>query len=45
MEHLRSQLDAVWPALDPAEQSEVEALFARAVARERAFFDAAYAAA
>ena len=30
---------------DPAEQSEVEALFIRAVALERAFFDAAYAAA
>ena len=45
VEHLRSQLDAVWPSLDPAEQAEVETLFTRAVALERAFFDAAYAAA
>jgi len=44
VEHLRAQLDRAWIGLDPAERAEVERLFARATALERAFFDAAWAA-
>ncbi len=44
VEYLRDQLDQVWPTLNATAQQEVEALFARAVALERAFFDASYAA-
>ncbi|WP_171176241.1 TenA family protein [Ruegeria sp. HKCCD8929] len=42
VEYLRSQLDKLWPTLSPYAQKEVETLFLRAVALERAFFDAAY---
>ena len=41
--YLRGQLDKAWPTLDAAEQAKVESLFTRAVALERAFFDAAWA--
>ncbi|MEX0349642.1 MAG: TenA family protein [Paracoccaceae bacterium] len=41
--YLRDQLDKVWPELTPEAQTEVSRLFTRAVALERAFFDAAYA--
>ncbi|SLN39386.1 Thiaminase-2 [Falsiruegeria litorea R37] len=44
VEYLRTQLDQVWPTLDAEAQAEVAALFIRAVALERAFFDASYAA-
>ncbi|MEX0319732.1 MAG: TenA family protein [Ruegeria sp.] len=44
VEYLRSQLDKLWPALSPDAHKEVETLFLRAVALERAFFDAAYGA-
>jgi thiaminase/transcriptional activator TenA len=43
VEYLRSQLDAVWPTLSTDAQSEVEALFLRAVKLERDFWDASYA--
>lgn len=41
--YLRDQLDAVYPNLDSDAQAEVFRLFSRAVALERAFFDAAWA--
>lgn len=41
--YLRGQLDKTWPSLDADEQAMVEQLFTRAVALERAFFDAAWA--
>lgn len=44
VEYLRSQLDQVWPTLSAPAQKEVETLFTHAVALERAFFDASYAA-
>lgn len=44
VEYLRSQLDQVWASLDNASQKDVETLFVRAVALERAFFDASYGA-
>lgn len=40
--HLRGQLDAVWDTLDDVEKSEVSEIFIKAVALERAFFDAAW---
>lgn len=40
--YLRGQLDAQWAALDTTAQEEVTATFTRAVALERAFFDAAW---
>lgn len=42
VDYLRGQLDAVWDGLDDAERSDVAAAFSRAVALERAFFDAAW---
>lgn len=39
---LRDELDAAHEAADAAERAEIAALFRRAVALERAFFDAAY---
>jgi thiaminase/transcriptional activator TenA len=39
---LRDELDAVHEAAEAAERAEIAALFRRAVALERAFFDAAY---
>ncbi|GIX11020.1 TenA family protein [Elioraea sp.] len=39
---LRAELDAAHEAADAAERAEITALFRRAVALERAFFDAAY---
>lgn len=44
VEYLRTQLDQVWPTLTTDAQEEVQNLFLRAVALERAFFDASYAA-
>jgi thiaminase (transcriptional activator TenA) len=44
VEYLRVQLDQVWPTLSELAQQEVETLFTHAVALERAFFDASYAA-
>ncbi|MBV7407400.1 TenA family protein [Maritimibacter sp. DP1N21-5] len=41
--YLRDQLDRIWPGLSPDEQARAEALFHRAVALERDFFDAAWA--
>lgn len=41
--YLRGQLDAVWKTLDDTAQFEVKNTFLRAVALERAFFDAAWA--
>ena len=41
--YLRGQLDNAWEALSSAQHEEVEAMFAKAVACERAFFDAAWA--
>ena len=41
--YLRGQLDAVWAGLDDAARADVTDLFTRAVAAERAFFDAAWA--
>lgn len=41
--YLRTQLDTVWPTLDVNNQAQVKKLFSRAVALERAFFDAAWA--
>ncbi|MEM1276412.1 MAG: TenA family protein [Pseudomonadota bacterium] len=41
--YLRDQLDQAWERLDPTEQAQVADDFARAVALERAFFDATYA--
>ncbi|MCV6585550.1 MAG: TenA family protein [Marinibacterium sp.] len=41
--YLRGQLDAVWADLDATARDEVRDTFARAVALERAFFDAAWA--
>lgn len=43
--YLRTQLDAAWQDLSAQERTEVEAVFARAVALERAFFDAAWSGA
>ncbi|MFC7704732.1 TenA family protein [Plastorhodobacter daqingensis] len=43
VDYLRGQLDAAWPGLAPAEQAAVAQAFARAVALERQFFDAAWA--
>lgn len=40
--YLRGQLDAAWNRLDDAARAEVEATFRKAVALERAFFDAAW---
>lgn len=40
---LRGELDRAHDAADPAGRAEIAALFRRAVALERAFFDAAYA--
>ena len=42
--YLRGQLDGIWDGLSPAQQADAADLFARAVACERAFFDASYAA-
>ncbi len=42
VEYLRGQLDKQWETLDRAGQQSVEALFLRAVALERDFWDAAY---
>lgn len=41
--YLRDQFDRAWERLDTAGQTRVAAVFARTVALERAFFDAAYA--
>jgi thiaminase (transcriptional activator TenA) len=41
--YLRGQLDAVWAGLDDGARADVTDLFTRAVAAERAFFDAAWA--
>ncbi|MES0864925.1 TenA family protein [Ruegeria sp. SCPT10] len=41
--YLRAQLDAVWLGLDDNARADVEATFTKAVALERAFFDAAWA--
>ncbi|SFR19657.1 TenA family protein [Poseidonocella sedimentorum] len=41
--HLRGQLDAAWETLDAPARDEVAEVFTRAVALERAFFDAAWA--
>ncbi|MEM6467675.1 MAG: TenA family protein [Pseudomonadota bacterium] len=41
--YLRGQLDAVWEGLDDTARTEVTETFTRAVALERAFFDAAWA--
>jgi thiaminase/transcriptional activator TenA len=41
--YLRGQLDSAWEGLNSAQRAEVEAMFAKAVACERAFFDAAWA--
>lgn len=40
--HLRTQLDQAWERLEEPGRAQVAADFARAVALERAFFDAAY---
>ncbi|WP_299546071.1 TenA family protein [uncultured Tateyamaria sp.] len=40
--YLRGQLDAVWETLDETAQTDVTETFTRAVALERAFFDAAW---
>ncbi|KIC47836.1 TenA family protein [Tateyamaria sp. ANG-S1] len=40
--YLRGQLDATWETLDDAARMEVKETFSRAVAFERAFFDAAW---
>ncbi len=40
--YLRGQLDAQWTGLDDAARAEVTATFTKAVALERAFFDAAW---
>ena len=40
--YLRGQLDDVWPTLSAAEQEDAAQFFRRAVALERAFFDAAW---
>lgn len=40
--YLRGQLDTAWGELDQSAQADVAATFARAVALERAFFDAAW---
>lgn len=42
--YLRGQLDRVWGDLTPAQQAATAELFVQAVACEKAFFDAAYAA-
>lgn len=44
VQYLKDQLDAGWEGLDPADKAAATDLFRRAVACERAFFDAAYAA-
>lgn len=44
VEYFRSQLDAVWDDLSAAQQTATTAMFHKAVACERAFFNAAYAA-
>ncbi len=41
--YLRGQLDAIWPTLSDQAQAKVAATFGKAVALERAFFDAAWA--
>ncbi|WP_390913615.1 TenA family protein [Pseudosulfitobacter sp. SM2401] len=41
--YLREQLDAVWLDFDDTARADVEATFTKAVALERAFFDAAWA--
>lgn len=41
--YLRGQLDAAWDGLDDVARDEVTGMFTRAVALERAFFDAAWA--
>lgn len=41
--YLRTQLDTVWQGLDEDARAEVSETFERAVALERAFFDAAWA--
>ncbi len=41
--YLRGQLDAVWETLDDPARAEVTAVFVKAVALERGFFDAAWA--
>ncbi|WP_350334279.1 TenA family protein [Coralliovum pocilloporae] len=41
--YLRGQLDTAWTGLDETARSEVTSMFSRAVALERAFFDAAWA--
>ena len=41
--YLRGQLDAIWSTLSDQAQAEVAATFGKAVALERAFFDAAWA--
>lgn len=40
--YLRGQMDKIWARLDEAAQREVEALFCKAAALERDFFDAAW---
>lgn len=42
--YLREQLDRVWPGLSAPQQDAAADLFRQAVACEKAFFDAAYAA-
>ncbi|GLQ34186.1 aminopyrimidine aminohydrolase [Amylibacter marinus] len=42
--HLRGQLDGIWDDLDATQKSGATTMFQRAVACERAFFDAAYGA-
>ncbi len=44
VDYLRDQLDQAWGRATADERSELEALFARTVRLEKAFFDAAYAA-
>lgn len=41
--YLRGQLDTIWLGLDEDARAEVEATFTKAVALERAFFDASWA--
>ncbi|WP_299409812.1 TenA family protein [uncultured Roseobacter sp.] len=41
--YLRGQLDAVWLGLDEDARADVQATFTKAVALERAFFDASWA--
>lgn len=44
VEYLRSQFDKVWLTLTNEQQEAAQAIFVKAMALERAFFDVAYKA-